>query len=170
MPPSDLHDFAEHLISPSLSTIDGVAQVNVYGSKRYAVRVNVDPQALAVRNIGLDELSSALRLANVNTPVGTLDGPRQTLVLQANRQLQNAADFADLIVSTRGGNPVRLKDVAKVEDSLESLKSWATFNGESSITLAVQRQPGANTVRVVDAIRSASVSYTHLTLPTNREV
>jgi HAE1 family hydrophobic/amphiphilic exporter-1 len=89
----------------------------------------VQPQALAVRNIGLDELSSALRLANVNTPVGTLDGPRQTLVLQANRQLQNAADFADLIVSTRGGNPVRLKDVALVEDSLETLKSWATFNG-----------------------------------------
>src|SRR5674476_850046 len=155
MPPSDLHDFAEHLISPTLSTIDGVAQVNVYGSKRYAVRVNVQPQALAVRNIGLDELSSALRLANVNTPVGTLDGPRQTLVLQANRQLQNAADFADLIISTRGGNPVRLKDVALVEDSLETLKSWATFNGENSITLAVQRQPGANTVRVVDAIRMA---------------
>ena len=153
--PSDLQDFAEHLISPTLSTIDGVAQVNVYGSKRYAVRVNVDPQALAVRNIGLDELSSALRLANVNTPVGTLDGTRQTLVLRANRQLQNAADFADLIVSNRGGNPVRLKDVAHVEDSLESLKSWATFNGENSITLAVQRQPGANTVRVVDAIRQA---------------
>src|SRR5665647_1899660 len=153
--PSDLQDFAEHLISPTLSTIDGVAQVNVYGSKRYAVRVNVDPKALAVRNIGLDELSSALRLANVNTPVGTLDGPRQTLMLQANRQLRNAADFADLIVSNRGCNPVRLKEVAQVEDSLETLKSWATYNGENSITLAVQRQPGANTVRVVDAIRRA---------------
>jgi len=153
--PSDLQDFAEHLISPTLSTIDGVAQVNVYGSKRYAVRVSVHPDALALRNIGLDELSTALRAANVNTPVGTLDGPRQTLMLQANRQLQNAADFADLIVSTRGGSPVRLKDVAQVEDSLETLKSWATFNGENSITLAVQRQPGANTVRVVDAIQRA---------------
>ncbi|OHC72769.1 MAG: acriflavine resistance protein B [Rhodoferax sp. RIFCSPLOWO2_12_FULL_60_11] len=153
--PSDLQDFAEHLISPTLSTIDGVAQVNVYGSKRYAVRVSVRPEALALRNIGLDELSTALRAANVNTPVGTLDGPRQTLMLQANRQLQNAADFAELIVSTRGGSPVRLKEVAQVEDSLETLKSWATFNGENSITLAVQRQPGANTVRVVDAIRQA---------------
>ncbi len=153
--PSDLQDFAEHLISPTLSTIDGVAQVNVYGSKRYAVRVSVQPEALALRNIGLDELSAALRAANVNTPVGTLDGPRQTLMLQANRQLRNAADFADLIVSNRGGNPVRLKEVAQVEDSLETLKSWATYNGENSITLAVQRQPGANTVRVVDAIRSA---------------
>jgi len=153
--PSDLQDFAEHLISPTLSIIDGVAQVNVYGSKRYAVRVSVHPEALALRNIGLDELSTALRAANVNTPVGTLDGPRQTLMLQANRQLRNAADFADLIVSNRGGNPVRLKEVAQVEDSLETLKSWATYNGENSITLAVQRQPGANTVRVVDAIRQA---------------
>ncbi len=153
--PSDLQDFAEHLISPTLSTIEGVAQVNVYGSKRYAVRVSVQPDALALRNIGLDELSAVLRGANVNTPVGTLDGPRQTLMLQANRQLRNAADFADLIVSNRGGNPVRLRDVAKVEDSLETLKSWATYNGENSITLAVQRQPGANTVRVVDAIRRA---------------
>ena len=153
--PSDLQDFAEHLISPTLSTIDGVAQVNVFGSKRYAVRVSVHPEALALRNIGLDELSAALRAANVNTPVGTLDGPRQTLTLQANRQLRNAADFADLIVSNRGGNPVRLKEVAQVEDSLETLKSWATYNGENSITLAVQRQPGANTVRVVDAIRRA---------------
>ncbi len=153
--PSDLEDFAEHLISPTLSIIDGVAQVNIYGSKRYAVRVSVQPEALALRNISLDELSAALRAANVNTPVGTLDGPNQTLVLQANRQLRNAADFADLIVSTRGGNPVRLKDVARVQDSLETLKSWATFNGENTITLAILRQPGANTVRVVDAIRLA---------------
>ncbi|APW43367.1 efflux RND transporter permease subunit [Rhodoferax saidenbachensis] len=153
--PSDLQDYAEHLITPTLSTVDGVAQVNIFGSKRYAVRVQVQPEALAVRNIGLDELSAALRAANVNTPVGTLEGPRQTLVLQANRQLRNAAEFADLIVSNRGGNPVRLRDVAKVEDSIENLKSWATFNGENSITVAILRQPGANTVRVVDAIRAA---------------
>ncbi len=153
--PSDLQDFAEHLISPALSTIDGIAQVNVYGQKRYAVRVRVQPEALVARNIGLDELSSALRLANVNTPVGTLDGPRQTLTLQANRQLTNAAEFAELIVSQKGGNTVRLKDVATVEDSVETVKSWATLNGENSITLAVQRQPGANTVRVVDAVRAA---------------
>jgi HAE1 family hydrophobic/amphiphilic exporter-1 len=87
--------------------------------------------------------------------VGTFDGARQTLTLQANRQLKNAADFADLIVSNRGGNPVRLKEVASVEDSLETLKSWATLNGENSITVSIQRQPGANTVRVVDAIRAA---------------
>ena len=153
--PSELQDFAEHLITPTLSTIDGVAQVNVFGQKRFAVRVRVNPDALASRNIGLDELSAALRAANVNTPVGTLDGPRQTLTLQANRQLRNAAEFAELIVGTRGGSPVRLKDVATVQDSVEQLKSWATLNGENSITLAVLRQPGANTVRVVDAVRAA---------------
>ena len=153
--PSEMQDFAEHLISPTLSTIDGVAQVNVFGSKRFAVRVQVQPAALAARNIGLDELSAALRAANVNTPVGTLEGPRQTLTLQANRQLRSAAEFAELIVSTKGGNPVRLKDVAVVVDSVETVKSWATLNGENSITLAVLRQPGANTVRVVDAVREA---------------
>jgi HAE1 family hydrophobic/amphiphilic exporter-1 len=152
--PSELQGFAEHLISPTLSTVDGVAQVNIFGAKRFAVRVRVRPEALAARNIGLDELSAALRSANVNTPVGTLEGARQTLVLQANRQLRSAAEFADLIVSTRGGNPVRLRDVAEVEDSVETLKSFGTFNGEPSITLAVFRQPGANTVRVVDAVRA----------------
>ena len=152
---SDLQDYAEHLILPTLSTIEGVAQVNVFGQKRYAVRVRVSPEALAARNIGLDELSAALRAANVNTPVGTLEGPRQTLTLQANKQLTNAAEFAELIVATRGGNSVRLKDVASVEDSVEQIKAWATLNGENSITLAVQRQPGANTVRVVDAVRAA---------------
>jgi HAE1 family hydrophobic/amphiphilic exporter-1 len=153
--PADLQDYAEHLISPTLSTIDGVAQVNIFGAKRYAVRVRVQPDALMARNIGLDELSAALRAANVNTPVGTLDGPRQSMTLQANRQLKNAADFADLIVSARGGSPVRLKDVARVEDSLETVKSWATLNGENSIIVAILRQPGANTVRVVDMVRAA---------------
>jgi len=153
--PTELQDFAEHLITPALSTIDGVAQANIFGAKRFAVRVRVNPEALSARNIGLDELSAALRAANVNTPVGTLEGPRQTLTLQANRQLRNAAEFAELIVATRAGNSVRLKDVATVEDSIESLKTWATLNGDPSISVAVFRQPGANTVKVVDAVRTA---------------
>ena len=152
---SDLNDYAEHLISPSLSTLSGVAQVNIFGQKRYAVRVRVQPTALAARNISLDELTTALRTANANTPVGTLEGPTQTLTLQANRQLRNAAEFADLIVSNRGGNPVRLRDVADVQDSYETVKTSASFNGETSISLAVYRQPNANTVRVVDAVRAA---------------
>jgi HAE1 family hydrophobic/amphiphilic exporter-1 len=153
--PTELQDYAEHVISPALSTIDGVAQINIFGAKRFAVRVRVNPDALSSRNIGLDELSSALQAANVNTPVGTLDGPRQTLTLQANRQLRNAAEFADLIVANRPGGPVRLRDVASVEDSVESLKTWATVNGDTAISLAIFRQPGANTVKVVDAVREA---------------
>ncbi len=151
---SDLNDFAEHLISPTLSTLDGVAQVNIFGQKRFAVRVRVLPDALAARNIALDELTAALRAANANTPVGTLEGPQQTLTLQANKQLKNAAEFAELIVSNRNGNPVRLRDVAQVEDSYETVKTNATFNGETSISLAILRQPDANTVKVVDSIRA----------------
>ena len=153
--PQELQDYADHLVSPTLSTVDGVAQVNIYGAKRFAVRVRVKPDALLASNIGLDELSAALRAANVNTPVGTLDGPRQSLILQANKQLTNARDFGNLIISTKGGFPVRLRDVAKVEDSIENLRTWATFNGDTSITIAIQRQPGANTVKVVDTIRAA---------------
>jgi HAE1 family hydrophobic/amphiphilic exporter-1 len=151
---SDLNDYAEHLISPTLSTLDGVAQVNIFGQKRFAVRVRVLPDALAARNISLDELTNALRAANANTPVGTLEGPQQTLTLQANRQLRNAAEFADLIVSSKGGNAVRLRDVAQVEDSFETVKTSASLNGETSISLAILRQPDANTVKVVDAVRA----------------
>jgi len=153
--PQELQDYADHLVSPTLSTVDGVAQVNIYGAKRFAVRVRVKPDALLASNIGLDELSAALRAANVNTPVGTLDGPKQSLILQANKQLTNARDFGNLIISTKGGFPVRLRDVAKVEDSIENMRTWATFNGDTSITIAIQRQPGANTVKVVDTIRAA---------------
>ena len=151
---SDLNDYAEHLIAPTLSTLEGVAQVNVYGQKRYAVRVRVLPDALAARNISLDELTAALKAANANTPVGTLEGSRQTLTLQANRQLRNAAEFADLIIASRNGSTVRLRDVAQVEDSYETVKTAATLNGQTSITLAVLRQPDANTVKVVDAVRA----------------
>ena len=152
---SDLNDYAEHLISPNLTTLSGVAQVTIFGQKRYAVRAQVIPEALSARNISLDELTSALRASNANTPVGTLEGPQQTLTLQANRQLRNAAEFAELIVSNRNGNPVRLRDVARVEDSFETVKTSASFNGESSISLAVYRQSDANTVKVVDAVRAA---------------
>ena len=156
---SDLNDYAEHLISPTLSTLDGVAQVNIYGQKRFAVRVRVQPDALASRNISLDELTKALSAANANTPVGTLEGPAQTLTLMANRQLRNAAEFAEVIVSSRNGNTVRLKDVALVEDSYETVKTAATFNGETSISMAVLRQPDANTVKVVDAVRAAMPGF-----------
>jgi len=157
---SDLNDYAEHLISPALSTLPGVAQVDILGQRRYAVRVGVQPEALVARDIALDELTAALSTANANTPVGTLDGTRQTLTVQANRQLRNAAEFANLIVASKNGNTVRLRDVATVEDSYETVKTAANFNGEPSITLAVRRQPDANTVAVVDAVKAALPGFT----------
>ncbi len=149
---AELNDYAENLISPSLSTIDGVAQVSVFGQRRYAVRINARADELAARNMTMDELAAAIRSANANTPVGVLDGPRQSLTLQANRQLPNAAAFANLVIASRNGVPMRLKDVADVEDSVESAKSGSWANGEPSITLGVQRQPNANTVQVVDQV------------------
>ena len=150
---SELNDYAENLISPSLSTINGVAQVQVYGQRRYAVRVKVKPDELAARNMTLDEVAQSLRASNANSPVGVLDGARQTLTLQANKQLRNAEAFSNLVISSRNGQTTRLKDVAIVEDSVESIKSGSWVNGEPSIVLAVQRQPNANTVAVVDAVK-----------------
>ena len=153
---SDLNSFASDLISPTLSTLPGVAQVNINGQKKYAVRVRVKPEALAIRNLTVDDVATALRSANANSPVGTLDGPRQTLIIQANRQLNNAAAFANLVVATApSGAPVRLSDVAIIEDSVESVKTASWANGERAITLSVQRQPGANTVATVDEIKAA---------------
>ena len=157
--PSDLNDYAEQLIVPTLSTLNGVAQVNIFGAKRFAVRVRVMPEALAARNISLDELSAALKSANSNSPVGTLEGPKQVLTLQANKQLRNAAEFGALIVSNKGGSPVRLRDVANVDDSFETVRSSASFNGENSISLGVQRQPNANTVEVVDAVKAKLAEF-----------
>ena len=150
---AELNDFAEGLIAPTLSTIDGVAQVNVNGQKRFAVRIRANSDLLNARNITLEDLAAAVKAANSNTPIGVLDGPRQTLTIQANAQMKNAAEFADIIIASRNGAPVRLSEVATVEDSYESVKTSASYNGERSILLAVQRQPNANTVQVVDSIR-----------------
>jgi hydrophobic/amphiphilic exporter-1 (mainly G- bacteria), HAE1 family len=152
----ELNSFAEDLISPTLSTLSGVAQVQINGQKKYAVRVLANPDALAVRNLTLDDIAAALQTANANSPIGTLEGPRQALTIQANRQLSDAAAFARLIVATSpNGNPVRLSEVAQVEDSVQSLKTASWINGERAITLSVQRQPGANTVATVDAVKAA---------------
>jgi len=153
---SELNKYADNLIAPTISTINCVAQINVNGQKRFAVRVRARPDALAARNMTMDDLAAAIKAANANTPVGTLDGPRQTLVIEANKQLTRASDFAQLIVAQLpGGNVVRLADVADVEDSVESVKTASWVNGERSITLSIQRQPDANTVATVDAIKAA---------------
>jgi HAE1 family hydrophobic/amphiphilic exporter-1 len=150
---SDLNDYAENLIAPNISTLPGVAQVSVNGQKRFAVRVRAKADLMNARNISMDELALALRAANSNSPLGILDGPSQTLTIQGNAQLMKASEFAELIVATRNGEAVRLKDVATVEDSYQSVKTAGSYNGERSIVLLVQRQPNANTVQVVDEVR-----------------
>ncbi|SPA36138.1 putative multidrug transporter, RND family [Cupriavidus taiwanensis] len=153
---ADLNAFGDNLISPTLATLPGVAQVQIFGQKRFAVRVRVHPDALAARGLTLDELATALNRANANTPVGTLDSARQTLTIQANRQLTSADAFRNIIVASQpNGALVRLSDVAEVEDSVETIKTGSWLNNERSIVLAVLRQPDANTVAVVDAIHAA---------------
>ena len=143
--------YAESVITPRLSSVPGVAQVLVIGSQRYAVRVRIDPRALAARSIGIDELQAAISQANVNLPAGAIYGQR-TLVLEPAGQLESAAAYRELIVAFRNGAPVRLRDVAEVIDSVENDKGAGWHNGEKAIVLAVQRRPGANTVRVVDGV------------------
>jgi HAE1 family hydrophobic/amphiphilic exporter-1 len=116
---TELNDYAENLLSPGLSTVDGVAQVSIFGQKRYAVRIKVSNDLLNQRTITLEELQTAVRAANANTPVGVLDGSQQTLTIQANRQLRNAAEFGRIVVASRNGAPVLLRDVAEVQDSVE---------------------------------------------------
>ncbi|MCX3409314.1 efflux RND transporter permease subunit [Raoultella ornithinolytica] len=150
---SDLNRYSDDLISPALSTIKGVAEVNVIGQKRYAVRVEIDPDRLAATNLTLTDAQSALKSANANSPVGELDGRRQMMMLQTQGDLRNAADFASVIIATRNGQPVRLSDVASVEDSIENALSYSAVNGHTAIVLSINRQPGANIVSTIDAIK-----------------
>jgi HAE1 family hydrophobic/amphiphilic exporter-1 len=151
---SDLNDYAENLLSPNLSTISGVAQIIVYGAKRYAVRVQVRPDALGNRNLTMDDLANAINKANSNTPVGVLDGPRQSITIYANPQLVRPEEFGNLIISQKNGLPIFLKDVAEVVESYENVYTLASSNGERSIAIAVLRQPNANTVEVVKSVKA----------------
>lgn len=150
---SEINDYAENLMAPNLSTISGVSQVNVYGAKRYAIRISAQPDALGNRNITMDELAAAINKANTNSPIGTLDGPRQLITIYANPQLVKAEEFGNLIIAQRNGFPVYLKDVAVVQESYEDVKTFATAKGERSIAMGVMRQPNANTVEVVNEIK-----------------
>ena len=149
----ELDDFATNLISPSLSTLNGVAQVAVFGSRKYALRIEADPKKLAARNMTLDDLAKALSVANSNSALGVLRGPHQTLTIDSNKQLLRAADFNPIIVASPNGEPVRLSDVALVQDSIESTTNGSWLNNQRAIVLAVLKQPNANTVATVTAIR-----------------
>jgi HAE1 family hydrophobic/amphiphilic exporter-1 len=163
LPLSDVNEFADTIIAPRISMISGVAQVQVFGSQKYAVRVQLDPQALASRKIGLDEVAAALAQWNVNLPTGGLQGAKQAFTIQATGQLFNAEAYKPLIVAYRGGAPVRLSDIARVFDSVENDKiaAWYNTKGKSTraIVLAIQRQPGTNTIEVVDRIKQQIPSF-----------
>ena len=148
-------NFAENLVSPSLSTINGVAQVSVWGAKRYAVRVEANPQELALRGLTLDDVAASIRATNANSAMGQIQGSGQTLIIEANTQLESAAEFRNLIVAMRGGTPVYLRDVATIRDGSENERSLSRYNGTPSVILGVQRQPDANTVAVIEAIYAA---------------
>jgi hydrophobic/amphiphilic exporter-1 (mainly G- bacteria), HAE1 family len=145
--------YAETMMAQRISMVKGVAQVQVYGSQKYAVRIQLDPQALATRQIGIDDVQKAVADANVNLPVGTLYGQHRAFTLQANGQLTHASVYGPLIVAYRNGAPVRLEDLGKVFDSVQNDKVASWWNNTRSIVLAVQRQPGTNTVEVVDAVK-----------------
>ncbi|MEL4071141.1 efflux RND transporter permease subunit [Ochrobactrum sp. GPK 3] len=151
---TQMDDIAQNIISPALSTISGVAQAQVYGSKTYAVRVEVDPDKLDSRNLSLSGLGDTIAAANSQTPVGTLQNGSQALTVNAKTQRTNADEFKSLIVSGSGNRVVRLSDVATVLDSVENVNQGSWLDGKQSIALAVQRQPGSNTVAVVDAIKA----------------
>ena len=159
VPLTQLDAIAENVISPSLSTIDGVAQVMVWGQKKYAVRIQIDPTALAARGISIDQLQSAVQSANSNAPVGVLQNSKQQLTITTNTQLQDAAAFSNIIIATKNGNPVRLGDVTRVIDSVQSTTTASWFDNTRAIVLAVQRQPDANTVDVVDRVKAMLPSF-----------
>ncbi len=152
LPLSQLDEYAETMMAQRISMVEGVAQVNVYGAQKYAVRVQLDPNALAHRQLGIDEVASAITSENVNLPTGILNGPTKTYTVQANGQLQDAAGFRQLTVAYRNGAPVKLGDLGEVLDNVQDNRAASWFNGKRSIVLAIQRQPGSNTVAVATGV------------------
>ncbi|MDT3686513.1 MAG: efflux RND transporter permease subunit [Pseudorhodoplanes sp.] len=153
LPLSTVNEYADTVMAQQISQLPGVAQVLVYGAQKFAVRVQVDPEAAAARGLSLDDIRSAVNKTNSSVPVGTLSGPRQNITLQAPGQLERSHEYNDVVVAWRNGAPIRLNEVARVIDSVENDKIASWFNGERSIVLAIQRQPDANTVGVIDLIR-----------------
>ncbi|WP_287128317.1 efflux RND transporter permease subunit [Candidatus Cyanaurora vandensis] len=153
LPLSRVDEYAQTDIAQRISTVSGVAQVQVYGAQKYAVRVLLDPAALATRGIGIDEVQAAIRSGNVNQPTGTLYGDYQSYNIKSNGQLTNAAAYRQLVVTYRNGAPIRLEQLGRVIDSVENDKTAGWYNNTRSIVLAIQRQPGVNTIEVVDNIK-----------------
>ncbi len=164
LPMSTIDEFAETQVAPRIAMINGVSQVQVQGQQKYAVRVQIDPDKLAAKGVGLDQVDAALNQWNINTPLGTLYGPRIEYNIYANGQLMNAAEFKRLIISYNGGRAIYLQDIANVIDSVQDDKqaSWlyvkdektGKLTGSRAVTLSVLRQPGTNTIEVTDRVRA----------------
>ena len=153
VPLSTVDDYAETVLAPQISQLPGIAQVLVYGAQKFAVRVQVNPTEAAARNISLDDVRNVVAKANSSTPVGTLTGLKQSVTLTATSAIEHAADYRDVVVAYRKGAPVKLNQIARVIDSVENDKIATWFNDARAIVLAIQRQPDANTVQVVDMVR-----------------
>ena len=151
-PANALQTIVDTLVIPRISTMTGVGEVQTYGSRRYAIRIQFDPAALSVRNLTPDDIRSAVAAANSNVAVGAITGGDRSYILDASGNLERPEDFAKIIVATRNGLPVRLGDLAKVISSYEQLRGGARFNGEPNLTVAITRQPGANVVKLVDDV------------------
>ncbi|MGH7823583.1 MAG: efflux RND transporter permease subunit [Candidatus Binatia bacterium] len=154
LPLSAVDEYADTVFAQRISMVSGVAQVDVFGTQKYAVRIQLDPNKLAARQVGIDEVVSAVQRGNVDLPVGTLDAPNRAFTLVSDAQLRKAEDFRPLVVAYRNGAPVRLQELGGVLDSVENRRVASWFNGKRSIILGVQRQPGANVVEVVDAVKA----------------
>ncbi len=159
LPLSTVNEFADTILAQRISTISGVAQVSIFGAQKYAVRIQLDPDALATRGIALSDVQSAVSQSNVNLPTGTLYGAHQAFTVQATGQLLTADRYRPIIVAYRNGNPVRLEQLGRVIDSVQDDKSASWFNDTRSVVLAIQKQPGTNTVGVVDAVKAVLPSF-----------
>ena len=165
LPLSEVDNYAENILAQRISMVTEVAQVNVFGSAKYAVRAQLDPTILASRGISINEVGAAISAHNVNMPSGTLWGPRQAYTVQATGQLTSAEAYRPLVVAYRNGAPVRLQELGRVIDSVQNDKSAAWYNDKRSVTLPVQRQPGTNTVEVVDSIKALLPTFSSFLPP-----
>ncbi len=163
--PRLVDEYAETLIAPAISSINGVSQVNVFGTAKFAVHVQLDPNKLATRGIGIDEVENSIVSHNVNLPSGTLWGPRQAFTVEANGQVLSAAAYRPLVVAYRNGSPVRLEDLGEVIDGVQNDKVITWLNNTPSIMFQVMKQPGSNTVEVVDKVRALFPQFTRLRFP-----
>ncbi|MCU1335203.1 MAG: acriflavin resistance protein [Bryobacterales bacterium] len=163
VPMWQLDDYAETMIAPRISMINGVSQVQVGGATKYAVRVQLDPDKLAAKKIGINEVSDAINNWNPNSPTGTMNGSRQAFTLKTNGELSDAAGFAQVVVAWRNGAPVRLGEVANVVDSVENElnAAWMYSQGrvERAINMQIMKQPGANTIEVADTVKALFPSF-----------